>query len=125
MPRCEYRSFLVGESLGQVCGPMLVGLPALLEAEALSVQLQDMDMVGEAVEKGPSEPFRAKDFGPLIEGQVGSSQDRAAFIALAEYRAWAPHSLFLIMYLSRVNCHVEAAFDICLYGVKFIYGKSQ
>ncbi len=54
---------------------MLVGLPALLEAEALSVQLQDMDMVGEAVEKGPGKPFRAKDFGPLIEGQVGGSQD--------------------------------------------------
>ncbi len=63
---------------------MLVGLPALLEAEALSVHLQDMDMVGQAVEEGPREPFRAKDFGPLVKGQVGGSQDRAAFIALAE-----------------------------------------
>ena len=49
---------------------MLVGLPALLEAEALPVHLQDMDMVGEAVEEGPGEPFRAKDIGPLVEGQV-------------------------------------------------------
>ncbi len=53
---------------------MLVGLPALLEAEAIPVHLQDMDMVGEAVEEGPGEPFRAKDLGPLVEGQVGGSQ---------------------------------------------------
>ena len=32
---------------------MLVGLPALLEAEAIPVHLQDIDMVGEAVEEGP------------------------------------------------------------------------
>ena len=41
-------------------------------------------MVGEAVEEGPGEVFRAKDLGPLVEGQVRGSQDRAAFIALAE-----------------------------------------
>ncbi len=52
---------------------MLVGLPALLEAEALSVHLQDMDMVGEAVEEGPGEPFRAEVFSPLVEGQVGGN----------------------------------------------------
>ena len=75
---------MVCESLGLVCWLMLVGLPALLEAEAIPVHLQDMDMVGEAVEEGPGEPLRAKDLGPLVEGQVGGSQDRAAFIALAE-----------------------------------------
>ena len=69
---------MVRKSLG------LVGLPALLEAEAIPVHLQDIDMVGETVEEGPGEPFRAKDLGPLVEGQVGGSQDRAAFIALAE-----------------------------------------
>jgi len=31
-------------------------------------------MVGQAVEEGPGEPFRAKDLGPLVEGQVGGSQ---------------------------------------------------
>ena len=41
-------------------------------------------MVGEAVEEGPGEPFRAKDLGPLVEGQVGGNQDRASLIALAE-----------------------------------------
>ena len=54
---------------------MLVGLPALLEAEALPVHLQDMDMVSKAIEEGPGEPFRAKDISPLFEGQVGGSQD--------------------------------------------------
>ena len=49
---------------------MLVGLPALFEAEAIPVHLQDMDMVGEAVEEGPGEPLRAKDFGPLAEGRL-------------------------------------------------------
>ena len=46
---------------------------ALVEPVAVAVHLQDMDMVGEAVEESPGEPFRAKDFGPLVEGQVGSS----------------------------------------------------
>ena len=40
-------------------------LPALLEAVALPVHLQDMDMVSEAVEEGAGEPFRAEDLGPL------------------------------------------------------------
>ena len=52
---------MVRKSLG------LVGLPALLEAEAIPVHLQDIDMVGETVEEGPGEPFRAKDLGPLVE----------------------------------------------------------
>ena len=58
---------MVCESLGLVWWLMLVGLPALLEAEALPVHLQDMDMVGEAVEEGPGESSRAKDIGPLAE----------------------------------------------------------
>ncbi len=59
---------MVYESLGFFSRLMLVGVPALLEAEALSVHLQDMDMVGKAVEEGPGELFRAKDFSPLVEG---------------------------------------------------------
>ena len=42
---------------------MLAGLPALLEAEALPVHLQDMDMVGEAVEESPGEPFDSSQVG--------------------------------------------------------------
>ena len=49
--RCEYQSVVVCESFGLVSRLMLVCLPALLEAEALSVHLQDMDMVGKAVKE--------------------------------------------------------------------------
>ena len=41
-------------------------------------------MVGEAVQQCPGEPFRAKDLGPLVEGQVGGHQDGASLVALAE-----------------------------------------
>ena len=41
-------------------------------------------MEGEAVQQGASEPFRAEDLGPLVEGQVGGHQDGAPFVALAE-----------------------------------------
>jgi len=46
---------------------------AALEAEAILVHLQYMDMVGDAVKEGPCEPFRAKELGPLVEGQVGGA----------------------------------------------------
>jgi hypothetical protein len=47
--------------------------------------------VGEAVEEGPGEPFRAEDLGPLVEGQVGGSQDRAAWMrppGSSQWRIW-------------------------------------
>jgi hypothetical protein len=43
---------------------------ALFEAEAVAVHLQDVDVVGEAVEQRAGEPFRAEDFGPFSERQV-------------------------------------------------------
>ncbi len=45
-------------------------LPATLETVALAVHLQDVDVVGEAVQQGPGQPLRAEDLGPLVEGQV-------------------------------------------------------
>ena len=45
------QSVVVCESFGLVSWLMLVCLPALLEAKALSVHLQDMDMVGKAVQE--------------------------------------------------------------------------
>jgi hypothetical protein len=38
---------------------MLGGSPAVLEAVAVSVHLQDVDMVGETIEEGSGKPFRA------------------------------------------------------------------
>ena len=51
--RCgvSIQSVVVCESFGLVSWLMLVCLPALLEAKALSVHLQDMDMVGKAVQE--------------------------------------------------------------------------
>jgi len=42
-------------------------------------------MVGETIEEGSGKPFRAKDLGPLVEGQVGGHQDRSSLVALAEH----------------------------------------
>ena len=57
--------------MGLVYRLMLVGLPAVLEAIAVPVHFQDVDMVSEAIEECSGQPFRAKDLGPLVEGQVG------------------------------------------------------
>ena len=58
---------------------------ALLEPEALAVHLEDLDVMGQAVEERAGEAFRSKDLGPFIEGQVGGDQDRATLVALAEH----------------------------------------
>ena len=45
--------------MGLVRWLMLVSLPAVLESVAVPVHFEDVDMVGEAVEKGSGQPFRA------------------------------------------------------------------
>ena len=45
-------------------------LPALPEAVAVAVHLQDVDVVGEAVQQGPGQALRAEDLGPLVEGML-------------------------------------------------------
>ena len=59
-------------------------LPAALETVAVAVYLQDVHMVSEAVQQRSGEPLRAKDFRPLVEGQVGGDQDGSPLIALRE-----------------------------------------
>ena len=59
--------------------------PALLETEAVSVHLQDVDVVGEAVEQRAGEPFRAEDFSPFREVQITGDHGRATLVALAEH----------------------------------------
>ena len=54
------------------------------ETVAVAVHLQDVDVMGEPVQQGSSQAFRAEDLGPLIEGQVGGDQDGAPLVALAE-----------------------------------------
>ena len=69
-----------GPRVGGACGPTgpsggLFGrLPAsrsaLLEPVALAVHLQDMDMVGDAVEQRAGEALAGEHRGPFLEGQV-------------------------------------------------------
>ena len=51
---------------------------------AVAVHLQDVDLVGEAVQQRSGEAFRAEDLGPFVEGQVGGDQDGAPLVALAK-----------------------------------------
>ena len=44
---------------------------AFVETIALAVHFQNMDMVGETVQQGPGQTFRAEYLGPFIERQVG------------------------------------------------------
>ena len=41
---------------------------AVLEAEAVAVHLQDVDMMSKPVQQCAGEPFGAEDFGPFFEG---------------------------------------------------------
>jgi hypothetical protein len=56
----------------------------VLEAVAVAVHLQDVDMVSDSVEQRAGEPLGAEDFGPLFEGKIAGNQRRGTFVALAE-----------------------------------------
>ena len=58
--------------------------PALSEAVAFAVHLQDVNAVSETVQQSADQSLRAEDLGPLVEGQVGGDQDRPSFVSLAE-----------------------------------------
>ena len=57
---------------------------ALLEAVTIAVHLQDVDVMGNAVEQSTGKPFGAEDLGPFLEGQVAGHQRRCPLIALTE-----------------------------------------
>ena len=59
-------------------------LAALAEPEALAVHLEDVDVVGQAVEDGAGQAFRAEDLGPLVEGQVRGDDHGSALITLGD-----------------------------------------
>jgi len=69
--RCAGWVGLLGRRSG-VGGTAFV--PALLKAIAVAVHLQDVDMVGEAVEQSTGEALGTEDLGPLLEGQVAGDQ---------------------------------------------------
>ena len=54
-----------------------LGVPpflALIETVTIAVHLQNMNVVGEAVEQCPRQAFGAEHFGPLVEGKIASQQ---------------------------------------------------
>ena len=57
---------------------------ALAQPVAFAVHLEAMDVVGQAIENGACEAFRAEDLGPFIERQVGCDDDGAALVALRD-----------------------------------------
>ena len=57
---------------------------ALSEAVGLAVHLEDMDVVGQAVEKRAGQAFFTECGGPLVKWQVGRDDGGAALVALAD-----------------------------------------
>jgi len=57
---------------------------ALRQAVGFAVHLQDVDVVGQAVEERAGEAFLAEGSGPLVERQVGCNDGGAALIALTD-----------------------------------------
>ena len=58
-------------------------VPALPETIAVAVHLEDVDVMGEAVEEGTGRALGAEHAGPLVEGQIAGDDDRAPLVALA------------------------------------------
>ena len=57
----------------------------LLEPVAFAVQLQNIDMVGEAIEQHAGQPLAVEDASPFLKWKIRRDDSRAAFVTLAEY----------------------------------------
>src|ERR1035437_2083506 len=57
---------------------------AVFEPEAVAVELEDVNVVGKAIEQRAREALGGEHASPLVEGQVAGDDDRAALVALAE-----------------------------------------
>src|ERR1700730_990562 len=82
-----FAGFGIGGCGGLIGGSRVTPPPCLrlLEPVALAVQLQNMDMMREAIEKRASETLAAEDAGPFLKGKIRRDDGRAAFVTLAEY----------------------------------------
>ena len=79
-PSCSWSGFGGIRGLIVGAGTML----ALFEPVTVAIHLEDVNVVGKAVEQCAGQAFRGKDTGPFIEGQIAGDNDRAALVALAE-----------------------------------------
>ena len=64
-------------------GPALPACPAAFQAIAVAVQLENVHMMGEAVEQGSREPLCAEYAGPFVERQIAGHDYRAALVTPA------------------------------------------
>jgi hypothetical protein len=58
---------------------------ALPEPIAITVHLEDVDVMGEAAEERTGQALGAEHAGPFVEGQITGDDDRGPLIALAEH----------------------------------------
>ncbi|RKF14574.1 MFS transporter, partial [Altericroceibacterium spongiae] len=58
--------------------------PAVSEAIAFAVHLEDADVMGQAIEERACETLGSEGFGPFVEGQVAGDQGGAAFVTLGD-----------------------------------------
>src|ERR1700675_3510478 len=75
---------------GGVVGRLVAGVRAgsaalaLLEAVAVAVHLEDVDVVSEPVWETTGQALGGDHAGPLVEGQIAGDDGGAALVALAE-----------------------------------------
>ena len=83
MPGCFGPSGPITCDVGVGLRVVLAGL-ALAKAVAVAIHLKDVDVVGQTIEKRPSETFGAKGFSPFVEWQVAGDQRGSALLALGD-----------------------------------------
>src|SRR5436305_5739522 len=63
----------------------LLRLHRLAEAVALAIHLENLRVVGQAVQERRSHPLALEDLAPLAERQVARHQDAAPLVAVGEH----------------------------------------
>ena len=63
---------------------VLFSRAAVVEAEALAVHFQDMDVMGQSVEQRPGQALGTERLGPFVEGKIRGDQNRGALVALRD-----------------------------------------
>jgi hypothetical protein len=56
--------------IGSAIGRWVPFAAALLEAIAVAVHLQDVDVMGKPIQQSAGEAFGAEDLGPFVEGEI-------------------------------------------------------
>src|SRR6266446_10883467 len=81
LPRSEHRGRLTASRVF-LC--LALALLALLEAIAVAVHFEDIDVVGQPIEQRAGQPLGPEHAGPLVERQIAGDEGGAALVALAE-----------------------------------------